>query len=41
MADANAQAFAFRMRDGKSGPIVEYYNALVTQEKLVPQMGRG
>ena len=34
----NTYVFAFRVRDGKFAHIAEHYNALVSQEKLVPLM---
>ena len=30
--------FVFRIRDGKIASIAEHYNALVSQQKLVPLM---
>lgn len=35
----NTYVFAFRIRDRKFAHLAEHYNALVTQEKLVPLMG--
>ena len=35
----NTYVFAFRIRHGKFAHLAEHYNALVTQEKLVPLMG--
>ena len=37
----NTYVFAFRVREDKFAHIAEHYNALVTQEKLVPLMGLG
>ena len=34
----NTYVFAFRIRDGKFAHIAEHYNALATQEKLMPLM---
>lgn len=34
----NTYVFAFRVRDGKIAHIAEHFNALVSQDKLVPLM---
>lgn len=39
-AYAQTYVFAFRIRDGKFAHIAEHYNALVTQEKLLPLMAQ-
>jgi len=31
-------AFVFRVRDGRIASVAEHYNALITQQKLVPLM---
>lgn len=37
-AYANTYVFVFRIRDGRIAAIAEHYNALVSQEKLIPLM---
>jgi uncharacterized protein len=34
----NIYVFVFRIRDGKIASVAEHYNALITQEKLIPLM---
>ncbi len=36
----NTYVFSFRIRDGKFAHIAEHYNALASQKKLVPLMGK-
>ena len=35
---ANTYVFVFRIRDGRIASVAEHYNALITQEKLIPLM---
>jgi uncharacterized protein len=37
-AYSNTYVFVFRIRDGRFASIAEHYNALITQEKLMPLM---
>jgi len=35
---ANTYVFVFRIRDGRLASVAEHYNALITQDKLMPLM---